>query len=56
MKDFIDENALVIVCLTVVACWAMRVHIDAASAPIVNTIVGGMIGYLARGLREAIAK
>jgi hypothetical protein len=53
VSRFIDENALAIAALAVIACWSLAVHVDPVSSPIVSNIASGLLGYLAKGVRTA---
>ena len=53
MNKFFDENALAIIGLVVIACWAMRVNVDPGSQNIVSAAVGGLLGYLAKTAKTA---
>ena len=55
MKEILEaidvENVFAILCLTVIAITAMVQ--SGTLPPVVNTVVGGIIGYLARSYTEA---
>jgi hypothetical protein len=45
----LGENAIALVCLTVVACWALRV----GSGDVALAIVSGVIGYMTKSAQKA---
>jgi len=48
IQKFIDENALVIVGVIAITVVAMTANMNPEAKDIVNTVVGGLIGYLSK--------